>query len=204
MDEGESLAYDFTNRRASRMPRRASDIHALERLEDATPLGAINVNSNTFGREHRLTRKLRDRILSELCGDGDVADFDLAALDRSIRAFVDKNALQRLDDTEAAWKKITGEMSKLQFVLQDLSQHEIVRELSCHEWSSSRVLLEIVHDRLDDGTLDSLSPAEACAFAAKVKGHFKKCSRSGLAGSELLDAVVLACEAELLPHGSKP
>lgn len=200
-DAGGSLVFDFTSRRASRASRRASDAHALESLE---PLGAINVNSNTFGREHRLTRKLRDRILSELCGDDDVADLDLATLDSSLRTFVDKNALQRLDDAEAAWKKIVGELTKLHFVLEDLTQHEIVRELSCRGWSSSHVLLEHVYDRLD-GTLDGLSPAEASAFAAKVKGNFKMCSRSGLAGNELLDAVVLACQAELdarLPCGA--
>lgn len=192
-DAGESLAFDLAGRRTT-APRRASDVRAIENLQDQ-PLEAINVNSNTFGREHRLARILRERILSELSKEDDEHDeLNLRVLDRSVRTFLAKNAVH---DEEGAWKKVQGEIAKLRFVLDELTHQQIVHLLCCHDWSSSLVLLEHVYARLDEAMLDSLSPAELSSFAAKVKASFKKRTQSGMAGSELLDAVALACQAEL-------
>jgi len=189
----ESYAFDYPERRASGA-RRASDTGALDGFQ-GLPLSTLNINSHTFGREHRLARRLRERVLAELVDDHEA--LDVGALDDSLRAFLARNALQRLDDEGPAWKKLLGEVLKLEFVLDDLDRQALVAELATHAWSSSAVLFK--HVLAGVGRDDAPAPpaADGSALAQRCRAHFKRCSRAGLGGRALLDAVIDACRAEL-------
>jgi hypothetical protein len=179
-----------------RMARRASDVrHIAESLEDR-PLATLT-NGNTFGRADRMTRKLRAHILAALDLD-ELPAADVKEIDRALGVFVERNGFAKGDE-RAVGQKALGQYTKLRFVLDELDDLALTRELARSDFSSSLALLRKVREQLPPDQLQGLHESASTELAVKTKSSFKKHSHAGLGGRALLEAVIGDCCADL--HG---